>query len=376
MNQCFDSFITAVTPYIPAALISPDHLGEIARIAGILPAKLSSFFGFECHLGDSSPRADFLMHIQASEGGREILAGFHSANQWPEFIQTDSVWNRLRNFCKHWADPTSVLHKKADHIWLEFDVADQGVSAKPIPSFFFGPRGIDSGKAADKSPHPHQWVLNNALQELLGTEIPSAFGEKIFQCFDMLPVGSKVFQIGTMLSRPLLAIRICIKDISPDTIAAYLSKLQWEGSTDEVKALCSKLSGFVDRIVLDIDVIKGNPPCIGPKIGLECYLDNSSDSEKKRATFLDYPVQHGMCIPAKRETLPTYPGYSDEWSDREIWPQHLMELSAIMGMHSVSVIQRTLHHIKIVYHPNKPLEAKAYLAVFHSWGKPLFEKKA
>ena len=137
MDKRFSSYISVISKDIPPALIGPDNLSEINEIAALFPAKASSFFGFESRLGEAAPRVDFLLHIQASEGGREILAGHDSENLLPENIQGNPVWKRVINFCKDWAEPSSDLHQKADNIWLEFDVARNGVSDPPVPSFFF-----------------------------------------------------------------------------------------------------------------------------------------------------------------------------------------------------------------------------------------------
>ncbi len=376
MNQSFDSFITAIEPHIPGTLISPDNLSEIKDIARIFPAKLSSLFGFECRLGEESPRADFALPIQAPAGGREILAGYDSNSKLPAFFQTNSVWQRVQRFCRHWADAASVLHENTDHIWLEFDVIEQNVSATPVPSFFFAPKGIESGGSRNIQANPHQWVSESALSVLMGCHISSLLENNILQCFDSLPNGSGVCEIGTMLSRPLEAVRICVRNIPPEGIARYLSDLQWDGSITGLKKLVLNLPSLVDRITLHVDVISDNATFIGPKIGLECYVDTSPDSEDNWSVLLDYLVQRGMCVPAKRDALMDFPGYTDEYTDREVWPQHLLGLSALLGIHNASVIQRMLHHIKIVYLEDGLLEAKAYVGAFHTWGKPLPQKKA
>ena len=53
--------------------------------------------------------------------------------------------------------------------------------------------------------------------------------------------------------------------------------------------------------------------------------------------------------------------------NRDIWPRDLRAASALMGGRFQSVFVRWLHHVKVVYRPGQPLEAKAYLAVKHYW---------
>jgi len=54
----------------------------------------------------------------------------------------------------------------------------------------------------------------------------------------------------------------------------------------------------------------------------------------------------------------------------EIWPRDLLALSGFLGGRVHSVFARWLHHVKIVYQPGLPLQAKAYLAVYHMWLAP------
>jgi hypothetical protein len=49
------------------------------------------------------------------------------------------------------------------------------------------------------------------------------------------------------------------------------------------------------------------------------------------------------------------------------WPAALRQASQLLGGRSLSTFVRSLHHVKIVYRPGEPLEAKAYLAGNHHW---------
>ena len=50
-----------VAPYLPGALISPGALADIEQMSEMLPASLTSFFGFECCLGSPQAVGDFLV---------------------------------------------------------------------------------------------------------------------------------------------------------------------------------------------------------------------------------------------------------------------------------------------------------------------------
>jgi hypothetical protein len=124
----------------------------------------------------------------------------------------------------------------------------------------------------------------------------------------------------------------------------------------------------VDLVSLNIDVGE----TVGRKIGFECYFDGNRQPrrEPRWNTFLDSLVRSGLCTADKREALLAYPGYADEDADGVPWPTALRRASQLLGRRSLSTLVRSPHHIKIVYRPGEPLEAKAYLAGNHHWHTP------
>ncbi|MBD0344603.1 MAG: hypothetical protein ICV63_07165 [Coleofasciculus sp. Co-bin14] len=366
MTSTLEDYLRVVVPYISHQLISPESLTHIATIAKFLPANVTSFLIFECRLGESQPRADFLLSVAASEIGPEILAGCNSAVDLPETLLTNPVWNRIRTFCSNWADPASRLYEQIHSIWLEFDVV--GLPAKvPVPSIFFGPNYIEPNHSNSTkfrmTGNSYQWVTETALQTLIGKPIPLSFEQKLFDCFDSLPTGACIFHIGAMLARQVDTVRVCITDIPPDKLLDYLSRLGWTGSISKLEAFILELSSLVDRVDLDLDV----GDIILPKIGLECYFNLQPQFEPRWQLFLNRLVEAGLCIPAKRDAILAYPGYSHERTNRELWPKNLLRTSNLLGQRASSIFIRQLNHIKFVYQPDSPIEAKAYLSAGHYW---------
>ncbi len=375
LENSLTDYLKLVKPYISPQLISPENWYNINRLSQIFPRAITSFFGFECHLGVKEAHGDFLICADAAEAGRKILAGDNYSITLPSFLMEHSVWSNIRDFSSNWDTHTSPMYEKVRNVWLEFDMDRSGASI-PIPSCFFGPEPIYSNP--DQPPqnslvkgedsHPHQWVSKTALKLLLGKELPYKVERQLFNCFDLLPTETYVFQIGVMLARKSDLVRICIRNISPEQILDYLTKINWSGCVSKLKAILTKLSSLVERIDLDIDVGES----ILPKIGLECYLSKQPKYEPRWQLFLDYLVETGLCIPEKRDTLLAYPGYIRERSNRELLPSTLLKLSKFLGSEYERVFFRGLHHIKVVYQPEKPLEAKAYLSVSHSLLTPKF----
>lgn len=364
MQFCLDDYLKVVRPHLSPSLISDETLSDIQALAHIFPGMITSFFGFECRLGIKDAKADFLLCAKPHEQGREILADQNAKMKLPSAFFTQSVWNRIREFCVNWADVTSPLSENVKNVWLEFDL-DKSPAEIPIPSFFFGSETIRTNASAPSDFQSHsyqnQWVIENALKTLRGDSVSPDIKRKLIDCFNSLPPEAYVFQIGTMLARATDAVRICVRDISTDQIPEYLTCIGWQGSMSDLNKLIVKLGEFVDRVDLDLDV----GSAILPKIGLECYLDQLPEFEPRWQLFLDELVKDGICIPEKRDALLSYEGISDEKSASALWPPYLLEMSKDMESRVGSIIYRLINHIKIVYQPSFPLEAKAYLAVGH-----------
>jgi hypothetical protein len=355
----------AVAPRVSGRLISPESLSNIRHIAALLPGAITDFFGFECELGVSDPTADFLVCCRASQGAPNVLSGQMPDRDLPALLVNHPVWQRIRSFSTEWSDPESAVADRIHNIWLEFDV--DGVPASiPVPSVFIGPENLQSAKPAiDMSQMPDRcaWLTDSALPLLLGGELPPALKGQIARCLNMLPPGARMFQVGLMLSRASSLTRLCVRGVSPTQIVEYLQVLDYDTSSGQLHALLELLSPMVERIDLDMDV--GDR--ILPKVGLECYLPVDTSAIHQ---FLNHLVSCGLSTPAKAEALESWRGVAHERSNPEIWPRDLLALSGLLGGRAHSVFARWLHHVKIVYQPGLPLQAKAYLAVQHLWLAP------
>jgi hypothetical protein len=356
MSGALAMTLQLINPTLPSSLISAEDAGRITTLAHALPGAMTAFFGFECRLGEAAPAADFLLSVTATEGGRDILAGTNPAASLPPLLLAQPTWERLANFCQVWAEPGSPLARPVHNLWLEFDVAAQ-VPDISLPNCFFG-LCLRAGEARN-------WINETAIPLLRGESLPTSVEQKLLAAFEALPEEAYVFQIGLMLARPAEAVRVCIRNITPAQIPAYLSQLGWPGEANHLARLVAEVSRWVDRIDLDLDV----GTRILPKIGLECYFNHQVQPkvEPRWQAFLDFLVDQGLCQPAKREGLLAYPGYVREKDNPGLWPPHLRAASSFLGERYEGVFFKGLHHIKIVYQPEKSLEAKAYLYIGQSW---------
>jgi hypothetical protein len=355
----------AVAPRVSSRLISPESLSNIRSIAALLPGAITDFFGFECELGVSDPIADFLVCCRVSQGAPNVLSGQMPDRDLPALLVNHPVWQRIRSFSAKWSDPESAIADRIHNIWLEFDV-DGVPSSIPVPSIFIGPENLQSATpAADKSQMPDRcaWLTDSALPLLLGGELYPELKAQIARCLNLLPPGAYMFQVGLMLSRPSSITRLCVRGVSRKQIIEYLQNLGYDTSSGQLQALLELLGPLVERIDLDMDV--GDR--VLPKIGLECYLPADTSAIHQ---FLIHIVSCGLSTPAKAEALESWRGMAHERSNPEIWPRELLALSGFLGGRVHSAFARWLHHVKIVYQPGVPLQAKAYLAVQHLWLAP------
>ncbi len=344
-----------VTPYISEDLISKDQMEKIGKVARHFPSQLSSFFGFECKLGETEPKADFLFCITQANDERRILSNNHPKAPFPESFAEEEVWQRINRFAQAWNSPGSPLYYQANKIWFEFDMDEIDIE-KPVPSFFFGPQNINSREDVKN-------VCSAAFEPLLGNKLDIAIQKSLWHCIDTLPEHARIFQVGTMLSRNTTAIRICINKTKPADILSILQNLDWSGELEELKSLLNSLVDVVDFISLAIDL--GSKA--GSKIGLECYINDDETASDKWIRFMALLVEWNLCQPAKEKGLLSFGGGVHRFMTDKIWPEHWLTASRQIKNRQLSAYLRNPHHIKITYRPQQPLEAKAYLGVKHLW---------
>ena len=358
-------------------LVSSEAISQISQVADLLPTfPTTSQAGLECHLDSSEPKADFFAAFSTSNGGREALA-----RGYPPLadLNDSSVWNRVYDFCEHWTQTNSPLYQEVDRVWLEFDLVKPQSSKTPEPNFFFGPtKGIKNKTNNSDSPNQaaknYSWITDEALGLLLNKSLPNLVKQNLLTCFNCLPPEASVFQIGIMLPRKAESqtVRVCINNIALSEIPQYLNAIGWQGSSAKLKSILTDLSHFTNYVCLNFAV----GDTVHSKVGFECYIDKKPRINPKWRSFFDYLVEQQLCTPEKAEALLNYPGLSAEEFHQNLWPSNLSNAAKIVYPNLRSTIVRTLHHIKVVYQPNKPLQAKAYLWLGHLWLSPqgVFER--
>lgn len=360
-------YLGILKPTISSDLISPQCWDNIESVATTLPNAISTFFGFECRLGIEEAHADFLVCAEAQAMGREVLAGNCSAAlAAPLYVHP--VWQQIHDFSQHWNNQDTPLYDGVNNIWLEFDIVREkslpsdGLFANiPVPSFFFGPQSIYSDSDA-------RWTIYDALKLIKNKDVPQVVATNLLNCYNLLPEGAYVFQIGVMLARESDLVRVCIRDIYPEQIADYLTALGWPGSIEKLNKTLDELSSYVARIDLDIDIGES----ILPKIGLECYFKKQPQFEPRWYLLLDYLVENEFCTIQKRDSLLSYTGYLRGQPRPDYLPDNLEKIYSLLGYRYEGIFFKGLHHIKLTFQEDKALEAKAYLYISQQLITPKF----
>ena len=369
MANSLKNVLQTVGSHLSDNLIAADGFSKIGQIGNLLPnLPIVSDAGFECHLGSSKPRTDVLAAFTTLNQGRETLVD--SSKTLVNLSSTSSVWKKVHSFLAHWANPQSPLYENVESIWLEFDLDKESLEV-PEPSLFFGPKNIRGKKKNLFSDNQNnltgeaKWVADEALSLLLGNSLPKEVKQQLLTCFQSLPSNAEVFQIGVMLPRESesKAIRLCVENITNKKILEYLNNIGWSDSGNQLSSLLSKLSSLVDDLKLNFAI----EDTIFPKIGLECYLHKQPKNSPKWKLFQDYLVKNKLCTLAEAKDIFNWSGCSEQKNNQKFWQDNFGEAFTLDNPNFRSTIARLVHHIKIVYQPNQPLQAKAYLWFGHRW---------
>jgi hypothetical protein len=364
MKTSLKDFFPVINPFISNKIISPNSLSEIIDISEFLPSiPIIDSAGFECRLSEKQENTDILVAF-TKKSRQNLCSSFDSL---PELAANSIPWKRVDTLIKKWMDKGSVVYENLDNMWLEFDVGEKS-NDYPEPSLFFAPSpvNIDSCKSfSDFS--MYEWMLEEVLNPLLGGEISVETREKISQCFELLPIGGEIFQVGVMLPRASesKAVRLCIKGIKVFDIIPYLKSLGWVDPTEDLKEILQELANFVDYFAFNISIEN----VVHPKVGIECYIQQEPKFMNKWSALLDFMCKKNICDRDKISSILEWPGYVEENSCSELWPINFSQGSKFVYPKLRSTAARAINHVKVVYQPMTPLQAKVYLWFGHRWIK-------
>jgi hypothetical protein len=347
MNYSLQDYLNLIVPYLSDVLVSRQQLTCIQQVAQLLPPLSPALL--ECRLEADQPQVDLSVGLQPM---KIPIA---------EPLISYPFWQELHSFCQDWTSVNSLLHETVEDIWLEFDL-DGTTDGLTVACWFFSLQGKvfqdKNAEALSKLMQIISWVQNHPIDERRRALVQ--------QCINALPDGVGISQVGGMRSRQGEPLRLNVSGLSAKTIPMYLAKIQGQKVETDLAEMMNPLSHLSDRLVLCFDIQEQ----IGSRIGLECYLNQQPKKEPRWTEFFDLLVAMKCCTPEKRDALLRWPGLIQQKDTQELWPVNLQELDSWISQGNISVFWRTINHLKLVYQPDRPLQAKAYLAFGHRWFNP------
>lgn len=330
--------------FFSAALLDEHGYSNLVAIGEHLPEQFSAFWGLECRLSEPRAAMDILVEATAASGAHRLLAGLVDS-PLRHVSQDSPTWQRLAHFARWWADPARRFWGEIRNVWLEFDTASASSEADlehvfQHPCIFFGPQ---PGLSAPKDRHDLIW---ETLQTL---EADEAGVRHLQGLFDALPESAQVFQVGLMLSRPNGGLRICVEQLAPAKMPAWLAAIGWEGDTRWLGALLEYLETLVKHLLIDV-TLTGNG--IAERIGIECYMDWSQENSEQWLPSLDFFKTRNLCLPGKYQGILQFPGTGGSFCDEK----------KTGDQERYIYLFRKIHHLKLSIQANRMHEAKAYLA--------------
>ncbi len=348
-------------------IVSASCWKRIERAAALLSADISGFLGLERRLNQPEGEVDFAIHVARKTGGETILLRDIDAGG---YAAKSSAWRRVRDFAALWNAEGSAVRRGADNVWLEFDTAgEEARPSLPEPNLFFGPR---EGYCEQ---HGYRWVIDEALPAVTGSPLRSPASDAVERAFGNLPPRARVFQIGSMLARPVPSVRLCVRGMSAETVGPYLDSLGWKDDEKRLESLIDDFAPFTDWIDYDIDLIERNGTFeLGPKIGFEGRVLMEKQYSERWKAALEKTGDLGLCRDELRAALLASGGLvMMTGKTRRRWPENLRACDAYLSPGYNASLALLLHHLKLVYDKDAPkdrLTAKVYLAAKVYWRSP------
>ena len=335
--------LDAVAGHLPGALVSPEAMRAVRRLAGALPAALTDELYLECRLGADDARVDAILHLR--EGGRAVLAGRDPGAALASTLARRPEWRRLAELASRWADPGSTLHRDVCGLWLEFDLDRDGGEAPPVPGVFANLSWVAWRNAA-----PGEWAAAaaGALAPLLDVPVPAATLRAMRRAVAALPRGATMTYAGVFPGRGAERVRVCAGGVGLPEVGGFLRRAGWEGDAGEIGELLGAgdpgaAPGFVH---LDLGV---DGPAARAGVEIPLHRRTQIDGRIREAALLDRLTARGLAAPEKAAALGAWPGWSTE------------ALPA-----GRSLVVRRVNHLKATFGPAAGAELKAYLCAYHT----------
>jgi hypothetical protein len=330
----FSKLLPVYLRTFPTEFIPKTNKEQVKWIAGYLPPLSGAIL--EYHLSSDS-QCDFSLRATHTDGGREFTAGRNSGYQMHKKLLQFREWQCIQRFGSKWADPATLLHTGIQNIWFEFDIDNNAKIL--VPSVFFDV-DRDNRFPGDKKLK----LITKSVSYLKGEQIAPEHVKMIKRILATLPGQSKLYYVGVLLSRPIEALRICVRDMLPDEALPFLKKLGWRENASLLKTLIKNYIIDAERFVLNFDIARS----VQKKIGLEITCPEWE-------TILDKLIVNNLCSSEEKMALLNWHKIESVDPNEKSHQKILEEMIEPMGC-----LIRRINHFKVVC-DDSAVKAKAYL---------------
>ncbi len=322
-------FYQSIASQIPLSLISEKDNSKFLQYAALIPASFRvESLGFECGLKRGEQWGDF--HFATFCHSLNLLDIQSSATRCGLFQSVG--WLKTFEFLNQWVEKDLFVQKKIKAICFEFDIGSVS-SWPPQPNLFLTlhPNSKDVCEIVDR-------IFECLMQKKISTQMLNLVNRCSSENF-------QICNIGYMLARPHDALRVAVRGdpFERSAILSYLTRLGHSGFEKDLDDLFEKIKPHISHFSLEVDIADQ----VFPKIGISLNM-------KEDCGLLKILISEGLMDPEKYKALLSWVG-----------PRFDLSITDLLFVDSSSqrFIFKSIHHVKIVFAPNKPLQTKIYLQV-------------
>jgi hypothetical protein len=350
MQPSLSSYLDFLSPWISPALVSAPYLSSIKRLSCNLP--VLSFGCFECWLGPDEPRVDFNIAINPKLNEQVAFINWLAEEAKRDKEPAEQRWEKISIFFHNWRAGGYYLQDLIKVVWLVYDVADP-LAPSPVPWIYVHFRLT----FLNKDPEIRTEIILQVMSLWKENWFPS-WQEKMRTFLHAISPAVQILAVGKTTNRGDQNLRIYLLLQSFQDLLDFLSDHAWMGKGEDLREKLAVVGLNGDFYCLSLDL--GPDLVIRPKIGIE-YWAGESRAQHHLIKFTHHLQDHGLCTEAKRAGLLRWNGRFnletnlDFWS----WPDQLGGVRT--DRPKKQMIKRMANYIKMIYEPDRPLLAKAYL---------------
>ena len=334
----FASILGGCRPLFPPALLDSTGWERLLDRARRLPfSVIDTHFGFEFHLGETSPHADFAVAVMP---GSDLSR--HYIRKGAQAARGSAAAALAAAFREQSANPDSYLAHSVAGVALEYDLAGCAPHRPSAPGIFLAPRNAAPGSRSEFPEHGDLAGLLAALAAAVGWSGHKGVLRQVERIVEALPETGYIFQAGALPARSPKAFRVLVKGVGKEGIPALMERLEWPGPAAAAADVLACMDDLVAYVAVSMDVTARG---LGPRLGLELYRPLKWHAVDRRGwhPFIARIEERGWCLPAKAEGLRGWPG-----------------TERLIGRGEMYLVRQGINHVKVVVEGGARTMAKAY----------------